>query len=129
MENKTTVEKRLKTLISTKLQEIREAAGGQSLEKMAEQLNLNYTVLFHIYSGKYLPRLTTLTQILDFYNLPIEIFFKDLTNKDKATLAKNASHATLISDFDKLDKPMQASILKIVRKLNLKEKKHRYSGK
>jgi len=124
--NKAVIEKRLKDLISTKLQEIRKT-NGQSLEKMAQALDLNYTVLFHLISGRYVPRLTTLLQISEFYKIPMEYWFKDLSPKEKSTLIKNASHTALVKNFDKLDEAMQAAVLKIVRKLNIKEKKHRFS--
>ena len=125
--NKIVIEKRLKDLISARLQEIRKT-NGLSLEKMAQALDLNYTVLFHLISGRYVPRLTTLFQISEFYNIPMEYWFKDLSSKEKSTLIKNTSHATLIKNFDKLDEAMQTAVLKIVRKLNIKEKKHKFSS-
>jgi transcriptional regulator with XRE-family HTH domain len=124
--DKSAIEKRLKSLVSTKLKQLRETS-GESLEKMAEALDLDYSVLFHIYSGKYLPRLTTLFQISEFYNIKMADWFKELDARSQAILNKKSIEFNLLSNFQKLDGPMQTAVLKILQKLNIKERRHRYS--
>jgi transcriptional regulator with XRE-family HTH domain len=116
------IEKKLKALISTKLQQIKKDS-GVSLEKMAETLSLDYSVFYHLYTGAYLPRLTTLWQISKIYNIPIEDWFKDLDFAKKAKPDKNSLEFSVLYNFRQLDDTARTVFAKILQRYNLRERK------
>ncbi|MDR1996898.1 MAG: helix-turn-helix transcriptional regulator [Candidatus Margulisbacteria bacterium] len=118
------VEKKLKSLISTKLQQIRKGS-GDSLEKMAEALSLDYSVFYHLYKGAYLPRLTTLWRISRFYNIPIEDWFKELDFAQKAAPDHHSLEFSVLHNFRQLDATTKDIFAKILQRYNIKERKHR----
>jgi DNA-binding XRE family transcriptional regulator len=120
------IEKKLKSLISTKLQQIKKDS-DVSLEKMAESLSLDYSVFYHLYKGAYLPRLTTLWQISRIYNIPIEDWFKELDFAKKAKLNKNSLEFSVLHNFRQLDDTTKAVFAKILQRYNIRERKSKIS--
>ena len=118
------VEKKLKSLISTKLQQIRKSR-GDSLEKMAESLSLDYSVFYHLYNGDYLPRLTTLWQISKSYNIPIEDWFKELDFTKRAGQDKSSLEFSVLHNFRQLDETTKDVFAKILQRYNIKERRRK----
>jgi transcriptional regulator with XRE-family HTH domain len=116
------IEKKLKALISTKLQQIKKDSGA-SLEKMAESLSLDYSVFYHLYAGDYLPRLTTLWQISRIYDIPIEDWFKELDFAKKAKQNKNSLEFSVLHNFRQLDDTTKSVFAKILQRYNIRERK------
>ncbi|GBR77165.1 helix-turn-helix XRE-family transcriptional regulators, partial [Candidatus Termititenax persephonae] len=113
------IEKKLKSLISAKLQQIRHG-NGETLEKMAETLSLDYSVFYHLYKGSYLPRLTTLWQISKIYNIPVEDWFKELDFEKKVKADKNSLEFSLLHNFRKLDVKTKSVFAKILQRYTAK---------
>ncbi|MDR1114380.1 MAG: hypothetical protein LBL50_04750 [Candidatus Margulisbacteria bacterium] len=120
------IEKKLKALISTKLQQIKKDS-GDSLEKMAEALSLDYSVFYHLYKGTYLPRLTTLWQISRIYNIPIEDWFKELDFTKKAKQDKHSLEFSVLHNFRQLDDAAKNVFAKILQRYNIRERKSKTS--
>jgi transcriptional regulator with XRE-family HTH domain len=75
--DRSSLEKELKLAISRELKRLRRQ-DDCSLERMAEKVGLEYSSLYNIYSGRNLPQLTTLIQISQTYNIPIDFWFKNI---------------------------------------------------
>ena len=122
---KDTLEQELKTLICNELNRIRKEQ-NITIEQMSEQTSLDYTSLFRICSGRYVPKLTSLIKICQAYNIPLSYFFRDvdkLPDKEKTELQKQASEASILRSFYKLDENLRNAILELIRGYNSKKHK------
>ncbi|MDR1323349.1 MAG: helix-turn-helix domain-containing protein [Candidatus Margulisbacteria bacterium] len=115
--DKANLEKELKTLISNKLKQIRKQSGN-TLEQMAEEIGIEYTNFWNLYSGANLPRLTTLFQLSKTYNFPIGYWFEGLeklTAKEKAVAREKTKLTDLLNVYQKLDENTQDVVLNLLK--------------
>ncbi|MDR1113829.1 MAG: hypothetical protein LBL50_01910 [Candidatus Margulisbacteria bacterium] len=122
--DKAAIEKELKLLISGKLQLIKKQSGA-SLEKMAEEVGLEYASFYNIYKGLNLPRLVTLFQISRRYHLPVEFWFKKaeaLAGREEAGLRRKPAESELVQLFNELD-PGAKKVLKKMLKGYLRQRR------
>jgi transcriptional regulator with XRE-family HTH domain len=121
--DKSNIEKELKLLISGKLKKIKEKTGS-SLEKMAAEIGIDYVSLYNIYKGVHLPRIVTLFQISQAYDLPLEFWFKEAEKlAGRRKNARRRKQGTALRLFDQLDARNQKVMLKIMRH-SLKKKQN-----
>jgi transcriptional regulator with XRE-family HTH domain len=120
---KTEIEKALKAIISGKLQQIKKQ-GGYVLEQMAEEIGIEYPTFYSIYKGHNLPRLVTLYQIGQTYNIPASFWFQDLarTVPRKKPRISVRDHAVL-RIFGGLDAETSGVILKVLRAYSRKQRR------
>ena len=111
------IDRELKALISAKLKQIRKDS-DHSIEKMAAEIGLEYTAFYNIYNGRNLPRLLTLIQISQTYNIPLDFWFKDLGSAGKeekeTPLLSNPQH-DILRVFAKLDDNTKNVVLNILK--------------
>ena len=115
--DKTKIEQELRALISSKLKEIRKKSGN-TIEAMSEEIGIQYTNFWNVYSGANLPRLSTLAQISRTYNLPISYWFEDMDKispKRQAEVQKKTKTVDMLTTYEKLDENTQEVILKILK--------------
>ncbi|MDR1997749.1 MAG: helix-turn-helix transcriptional regulator [Candidatus Margulisbacteria bacterium] len=113
---KAEIEKKLKTLICGKLKQLKEK-NSYSLERMAYEIGLDYASFYSIYKGKTLPRMVTLFQISETYDIPLAFWFRDaekLAVREKA--ARRRERSDLARIFDRLDAGARQAALKILRR-------------
>ncbi|MDR1453000.1 MAG: helix-turn-helix domain-containing protein [Candidatus Margulisbacteria bacterium] len=123
--DKSNLEKELKILISSKLKQIRKQSGN-TIEQMAEEIGIEYTNFWNLYSGVNLPRLSTLFQLSKTYNFPIGYWFEGLeklTVKEKAAARQKTKLANLLNVYQKLDENTQDVVLNIL-KSHARRRKH-----
>jgi transcriptional regulator with XRE-family HTH domain len=111
------LEKELKTLISKKLKQIRKE-NGNSLEKMAESFDLDYSVFYNIYTGLYLPRLTTLVRISTAYGVPLDFWIKGsekISTRDQEKFQKKFIDFDLLQVFHRLEDEAKPVLLRILK--------------
>jgi transcriptional regulator with XRE-family HTH domain len=122
--DKSNLEKELKNLISSKLQQIRRQS-GQTLEEMAYEAELDFSVFYNIYNGIHIPRLTTLFQISNVYGVPVEFWFKTLKTGDKENLdlQQKTNERDLLRAYNKLDAGARSVILGMLKSY-AKKRKH-----
>jgi transcriptional regulator with XRE-family HTH domain len=122
--DKSGIERELKLLISGKLKKIKTQTGS-SLEKMADEIGIDYVSLYNIYKGVHLPRIVTLFQISQAYDLPLEFWFKEAERlASRRKNARRRTQATILRLFDQLDARNQKTMLKIMR--HSLKKNHNY---
>ena len=120
------IEKELKGLISDKLKEIKKQT-GKTLEEMADDVSLEYSVFYNLYTGKHAPRLTTLFKVSRVYELPIDFWFSKFNKlTDKISVHQQVKYSELLNTYKKLDEPAQDFVLYmlkgLVRKRPLKKR-------
>jgi transcriptional regulator with XRE-family HTH domain len=122
--DKRSLEKELKTLISSKLRQIRKQS-GQTLEEMAYEAELDFSVFYNIYNGIHIPHLTTLFQISNVYGVPIEFWFKTLKSGDKENqdLQRKNNERGLLQAYNKLNDGAKSVVLDMLRSY-AKRRKH-----
>ncbi|MDR1997127.1 MAG: helix-turn-helix transcriptional regulator [Candidatus Margulisbacteria bacterium] len=112
------IEQELKAVISGKLKQIR-ADNDHSIEKMAEETDLEYTAFYNIYSGRNLPRLPTLIQISQTYAIPMEFWFRNITElkppEKKENIHRSGLELDILRVFARLDAVTRDVILKILK--------------
>ena len=123
--DKKTIEKDLKAAISSKLKQLRTKI-DISLEQFAETVNMDFSSFHQIYSGKTLPRLSTLWQISVLYNVPIQNWFKDLDEKHKTVLNNKGLGVFMLHNFNKLQQNEKEFLVKLLVKANTKTRKHKH---
>jgi transcriptional regulator with XRE-family HTH domain len=114
---KAEIEKALKTIISGKLQQIKKQ-GGYVLEQMAEEIGIEYPTFYSIYKGYNLPRLVTLYQISQTYNIPAAFWFQNLTRtvpRKKEPLRFSVRDNAVLQVFNSVDAQTGEVILKVLR--------------
>jgi transcriptional regulator with XRE-family HTH domain len=117
MMGKDDVEKHLKKLISSKLKQIHKQR-KITLERMADEIDIEYSALYNIYKGKALPRLATLYTISKLYNLSIEFMFKDIENISPETsseVVRKINETDLVQTYRKLDNETQKVLLNLMK--------------
>jgi transcriptional regulator with XRE-family HTH domain len=115
--DKSNLEKELKILISSKLKQIRKQSGN-TIEQMAEEIGIEYTNFWNLYSGVNLPRLTTLFQMSKTYDFPINYWFEGLeklTAEEKSAARKKTKLANMLNVYQRLDENTQDVVLKILK--------------
>lgn len=123
--DKKIIERDLKIAISNKLKQLRTKI-DISLEQFAEICGMDFSSFHQIYSGKTLPRLSTLWQISHLYDLPIQDWFKDLNNKNKTCLNNKGLNMLLLHNFNKLQQGEKEFLVKLLIKANSKIRKHKH---
>ena len=117
------IESELKDLISSKLKEIKEQT-GKTLEEMADEVSLEFSVFYNLYNGVHAPRLTTLFKISRVYDLPIDFWFSKFSKlTDKTNVRKNAKHSSLVNIYKKLDNTSQDLVLDMLKGLVKRRKR------
>lgn len=121
--DKDSVEKNLKKFISGRLKQIREQR-LITLERMADEIGIEYSAFYNIYKGKTLPRLATLYTISQLYNLPIEFIFKELTFNKNNNIVKKINEVDLLQTYRRLDLETQRVLLNLM-KSHVQKRKHK----
>ena len=124
MDNKI-LENNLKALISKKLRRLRENS-GETLEKTADFLDLNYSQYYRLLQGTQLPHLATLIKINQAYGLDMNWWFKDLAEFSstgvKVDVAQKAAEKDLLNNFYKLDGQARKNLQKLLKSMLKKHK-------
>ncbi|GBR74474.1 hypothetical protein NO1_1639 [Candidatus Termititenax aidoneus] len=121
------IEQKLKTLISKKLQLLRER-DNCTMEKTADFLDLDYSLYHGLLHGTRLPHLATLMKINQAYGLDMNWWFEDFAEiraarvLTKEAIAKKAAEKELLNNFNKLDAHSRKALQKILKTML---KKHR----
>jgi len=123
--DKKAIEKELKASISGKLKHLRTKI-DISLEQFAETVNMDFSSFHQVYSGKTLPRLSTLWQISSLYDIPIQDWFKDLDEKNKIILNNKGLNVLMLQNFNKLQQSEKEFLVKLLVKVNVKSRKHKH---
>jgi transcriptional regulator with XRE-family HTH domain len=122
--DKSSIERELKLLISGKLKKIK-AQTGSSLEKMADEIGIDYVSLYNVYKGVNLPRIVTLFQISQAYDLPLGFWFKEAERlAGRRKNSRRREQAAALRLFDQLDTRNQKVMLKIMRHSLKKKQSH-----
>lgn len=111
------IETELKSLISSKLKEIKKQT-GKTLEELADDVSLEFSVFYNLYNGVHVPRLTTLFQISKAYDLPIDFWFSKFSKlTDKTNLHQQVKYSDLLNAYKKLDNTSQDLVLDMLKGL------------
>ena len=114
----------IKKIISEKLQQLREKS-QKTLEKTAQELNLDVTQYQRLLKGDRLPRLDTMININKAYNLSLDWWFGEFYGKsvDKSTIINNALITELVENFNNLDSNYQEAVLGMIANLGKNQKR------